>query len=86
LNASHTFSLRQARRRLYEILRRAESGEEFVITRRGTPVARLQPADTRPRRRLGILNGQFTIPPDFDAPVPEIEDLFEGLADDSESS
>lgn len=37
------------------------------------------------RRRLGPLDGQFTIPPDFDAPVPEIEDLFEGLSDDLES-
>ena len=37
------------------------------------------------RRRLGPLDGQLTIPPDFDAPVPEIEDLFEGLSDDQES-
>lgn len=85
LDAEHDLSLRQARRRLNELLDRVEAGEEFVISRLGTPVARLQPAGMCPRRRLGILNGQFTIPPDFDAPVPEIEDQFEGLAEDLES-
>ncbi len=29
-------------------------------------------------RRPGAWKGQVTIAPDFDAPIPEIEDLFEG--------
>ena len=37
-----------ARARLCELLRRFESGENIVITRRGAPIARLSPAAGRP--------------------------------------
>lgn len=36
-------------------------------------------AGQAPRRRLGAMAGQFTIPPDFDAPLPEdVLNSFEG--------
>ena len=45
-----------ARARLSELVRRAEAGEEIVLTRRGKPAARLMPAapppDERARRAL----------------------------------
>jgi len=54
----------------------------------GRPVARLVAVDSArtPRRRgllglLGLLEGKFKVPDDFDAPLPEdIRDLFEGRA------
>lgn len=38
-----TISLRDANQRFAELVRRVESGERFVVTRRGQPVARLEP-------------------------------------------
>lgn len=38
-----TISLRDANQRFAELVRRVESGEHFVVTRRGQPVARIEP-------------------------------------------
>jgi prevent-host-death family protein len=38
-----TISLRDANQRFAELVRRVESGERFVVTRRGQPVARIEP-------------------------------------------
>jgi len=56
------------------------AGEEITITNRGVPVARLVPVPPKKVQRvLGIYRGQFSVPDDFDAPLPdEIFDLFEG--------
>jgi len=42
-------SIRELKNRLSEYLRVAASGEEVVVTSRGTPVARLLPPRTRKR-------------------------------------
>ena len=46
----------EAKARLHELIRRAESGEQIVLTRNGKPAARLAPAapppDPRARRAL----------------------------------
>ncbi|MGP4018236.1 type II toxin-antitoxin system Phd/YefM family antitoxin [Saccharopolyspora sp. 5N708] len=49
------FSVDEARERLVELLDRAESGEEIVITRFGAPSVWLQPA--RPRSGGGFAAG-----------------------------
>lgn len=41
--------IKQAREALPELVRRAEAGEEIVITRQGKPVARLMAATRTPR-------------------------------------
>ncbi len=53
-------------------------GEEVIITKAGKPVAKLIPLDARPKNRwLGSAKGEFTVPDDFNDPLPkEIEDLF----------
>ena len=59
------------RRRLSKLIERVEAGEEVVIARAGSPVAKLvglKPG--RSRRRLGLLNGTFKIPDDFNRPLP----------------
>ena len=58
-----------------QIVDRASRGESFVITRSGTPLARLMPPDGRKpaKIRFGLMKGGIHIGPDFDAPL----DIFE---------
>ena len=70
----------EAKTQLSRLLRRVAAGEEITIANRGVPVARLVPVPPeRAQRILGIFRGEFTVPDDFDAPLPEdLLDLFEG--------
>ncbi len=65
-------NIHQAKSELSKLVARAEAGEEIVIARAGKPAAKLVPL-TRvgDRRRLGLLDGKFKIPDDFNAPLPE---------------
>ena len=45
-------SLKEARRRLSELVKAAERGESIVITRRGKEVARIVPPAIRPLKGL----------------------------------
>jgi prevent-host-death family protein len=56
----------------------ALGGEEVTITKAEKPVAKLVPLGGRPKKRLlGLAKGEFTVPDDFNDPLPkEIEDLF----------
>jgi antitoxin (DNA-binding transcriptional repressor) of toxin-antitoxin stability system len=53
-------------------------GEEIIIAKAGKPVARLVPIKARKGKRpLGLAKGEFSVPDDFDAPLPpEIEEGF----------
>ncbi len=64
-------NIHQAKTELSKLVERAEAGEEIVIARAGKPAAKLVPL-TRAggRRRLGLLDGRFKIPDDFNAPLP----------------
>jgi len=62
-------------------LQRVEAGETLVIIRAGKPVAEVKPVVPRIEtlRPFGLCAGEFTVPDDFDAPLPEdILDAFEG--------
>src|SRR5580704_1116076 len=74
------FTITEAKAQFSKLLRRVAAGEEIAITKRGVPVARLVPVETKKgKRRLGFYKGKFTVPDDFDAPLPdEILDAFEG--------
>jgi prevent-host-death family protein len=63
---------------LSHLLERAALGEEVIITKGGKPLAKLVRAETLPQNRwLGSAKGEFTVPDDFNDPLPkEIEDLF----------
>ncbi|MEO0109083.1 MAG: type II toxin-antitoxin system prevent-host-death family antitoxin, partial [candidate division WOR-3 bacterium] len=61
--------------RLSELLERVRRGKTYVITRRGRRIAQLRPVSATGRRpRFGCDRGRVTISPDFDAPVPGLED------------
>jgi len=64
-------NIHEAKTHLSKLLQRVAAGEEVTIANRGTPVARLVPA-ARPKtpRFLGADRGRFTVPEDFDAPLP----------------
>jgi antitoxin (DNA-binding transcriptional repressor) of toxin-antitoxin stability system len=53
-------------------------GEEVIIAKAGKPVAKLVALDGQPKMRvLGSAKGEFTVPDDFNDPLPkQIEDLF----------
>lgn len=56
---------------LSDLVDRLAIGEEIALTREGKPVARLRAAPQRQTIRLGIAEGLFTVPDDFDAPLPD---------------
>ncbi len=62
-------------------LRQVEAGETLVITRSDQPIAELRPItqSTKQLRPFGLCAGEFTVPDDFDAPLPEdLLSAFEG--------
>lgn len=68
----------EAKTGLSDLLRRVEAGEDVVICRGTEPVARLVPIRPPGGRRLGLDEGRFAVPDDFDAPLPdEVLDSFE---------
>jgi prevent-host-death family protein len=74
-------SVEEIQRNFRVYLQRVEAGEKLVITRGGKPVAEVTPAVTgaRTTRPFGLCEGEFTVPDDFDAPLPEdVLDSFEG--------
>ncbi len=70
----------EAKTQLSRLLRRVAAGEEITIANRGVPVARMVPVPPEKAQRvLGIFRGEFSVPDDFDSPLPEaVLELFEG--------
>lgn len=67
-------TIHTAKRTLSQLLARVEAGEEIVLVRGKTPVARLVPF--RPPghgRRFGALRGSVQLGPEFFEPLPERE-------------
>ncbi|MBD2440907.1 type II toxin-antitoxin system Phd/YefM family antitoxin [Aliinostoc sp. HNIBRCY26] len=53
-------------------LRQVEAGETIVIVRADKAIAELRPiASNQQLRPFGLCSGEFTVPDDFDAPLPE---------------
>ena len=75
-------SVEEMQKELPFYLRRVEAGETVVIIREGKPIAELTPMQsTQPqqKRPYGLAAGLFTVPDDFDEPLPEdILQQFEG--------
>ena len=65
-------NIHEAKTHLSRLLAEAAAGEDVVIAKAGTPVARLVPIEhKKERRKLGALKGKIWISPDFDAPLPD---------------
>jgi prevent-host-death family protein len=74
-----TVNIHEAKTHLSRLLARVLDGEDVVIAKAGTPVARIVPVLARPSRRVpGSAAGLIEIMPGFDAPLPdELLDAFE---------
>ena len=67
-----TVNMHEAKTQFSKLIARVEGGEEIVIARAGTPVARLVAVRQAPVKRVpGRDRGLFSVPEDFDAPLPE---------------
>ena len=64
------------------LLDRVEAGEHIVVIRGGRAVAELRPVAQPPvaSRPFGLVAGKFTVPDDFDSPLPpDVLQGFEGF-------
>ena len=67
-------NIHQAKTELSKLVERAEAGEDIVIARGKTPVARLVPiAAERPARQFGAMRGRARVTPAFFEPLPPSE-------------
>jgi len=66
-----TASIDDVQRDFPSYLKRVSAGETVLILQGDTPVAELKPATTAQLRPFGLCAGEFTVPDDFDAPLPE---------------
>ena len=75
-----TITIHKAKTELSKLIERAERGEEVIIARGRTPVARLVRYDPeQPKRGFGSMKGRASIGPEFWEPLPEEElKLWEG--------
>ena len=74
-------SVEEMQRDLSACLQRVEAGETLLIVRAGKPVAEVKPvgASVETLRPFGLCKGEFTVPDDFDLPLPDdILKSFEG--------
>ena len=68
-------NIHEAKTHLSKLLQRVAQGEEVTIARAGVPVAKLI-AVAPTKRQLGVDKGKIWIADDFDAPIPELEEMF----------
>jgi prevent-host-death family protein len=76
-----TVNIHEAKTHLSRLLARVVKGEEIVIAKAGTPLARLVPVQKRRTMAdaFDLYRGQVWIAPDFDASLPEdVQAGFEG--------
>jgi len=72
-----TISIDEIQGDLAGYLRNAKAGETFLVTQLGQPIAEIEPImpaeESRGKslRPIGLAEGEFIVPDDFDAPLPE---------------
>ena len=71
-----TVNVHEAKTQLSRLLARVAAGEEVIIAKAGTPVAKLVPFGPRRSSTRGIDKGKVWIADDFDTLSPELLALF----------
>ena len=67
-------SIDEIKRDLSAYLQRVEAGETLVIVQAGKPIAEIKPVELGSSsilRPFGLCAGEFTVPDDFDQPLPD---------------
>lgn len=77
-------NIHEAKTHLSRLVDQAAKGEGFIIAKAGRPMVKVVPLDAEDgpkKRRIGFLDGQISVPDDFDSMgAEEIERLFGGDA------
>lgn len=76
-----TVNMLEAKSNLSRLVEAVESGveTEIIIARNGRPAARLVAIKRQsPGKRIGVAEGEFTVPEDIDGDNAAIADLFAG--------
>jgi prevent-host-death family protein len=75
-------NIHEAKTHLSRLVEEAAGGEPFIIAKNGKGLVKVVPlnlSETMPPQRIGMLQGQYKIPDDFDAFAKEdIEKMFYG--------
>ena len=67
---AEAYNIHDAKTNLSRIIDRVEHGEEIIISRAGTPVAKVVPLNPRAERTArGSLTGHLVLTDDWDAPT-----------------
>lgn len=67
-----TVNIYDAKTRLSQLVDKAASGEDVVVSRNGKPLVRItRLAEPKRRVQFGLLKGKVKIAKDFDAPLPD---------------
>jgi prevent-host-death family protein len=77
-----TINIHEAKTHLSRLVDEAEQGESFVIAKAGKPkvkVVRIDAPETHGKRRLGLLEGMFTLPDNFDEIDKQLDKEIEEL-------
>lgn len=77
-------NIHEAKTNLSRLVDQAAKGEPFIIARAGKPLVKVVPIDppAPATHRLGFMQGEFTVPDDFDTMMQdEIIAMFEGDPD-----
>lgn len=70
-------NVHEAKTHLSKLLERVALGEEVIIAKAGTPVAKLVPLNVARREfKFGSARGEFAVPDDSAEADREIEELF----------
>lgn len=68
-----TVNIHEAKTHLSQLLTRVLMGEEVIIAKAGKPIARVTPYSDESRNRVpGRDRGMYTVPDDFDDPLPDV--------------
>jgi prevent-host-death family protein len=71
-NVMIAVNVHEAKTHLSRLLARVAAGEEVILARAGKPIARLVPyRKLKGARPLGMDNGRYHVPDNFDAALPE---------------
>jgi prevent-host-death family protein len=74
-------NIHEAKTHLSKYLSRLEDGEKILLCKRNVPIAEIVPLPKSggSPRSVGLAKGEFSVSPDFFAPLPEeIRKAFEG--------
>lgn len=68
-----TVDIDEAKIHFSRLIAQVEAGDDVVIARNGTPVARLVAVEPPARREFGSLRGRIKLDDDFFEPLPDDE-------------